>query len=104
MSIFTQLQTNIPDWMPFACLITQNKVIRKGMITRIVESLFIAVISSAGSGYMVLHISMAKMEQRIENVERNFVAHVEAEKVQYAQLANQIRDIHNCLLNRTCSK
>ena len=83
---------HIPEWMPFACLIT-NKVLRKGMITRILEALIISFIAALGGGYLAVTITQARTDEKLLAVDHR-VTKVEA----------TLTSIDDCLRNRTCTK
>ena len=85
---------NIPDWLPFACLITGRiPVKRKPMLTKIAEMIMVAAIGGAFSGYLSLKVLEAKFEQ-----------YTQMDVQRYEEINRKLAEIDRCLRERTCTK
>ena len=84
--------SHVPDWMPFACLIT-GKLARKPMVTRIIEMLILGIIS----GGMTAYVTLAKVDTQLQ-------AYIASDQRQHEETNRKLAEIDRCLRERTCTK
>ena len=93
--ILAQWHKTPPEWMPFICLLT-GKVVRKPMITRLVESLVLGIVSAGLMlyvGHQVLQNEVSNIKQAITRMERNV-----------ERLDDRFARVEDCIRLRTCTK
>ncbi len=113
---------NIPDWMPFACLLTGKLIPQKAMWTRVIEGALIAALGSAGTMFIGLPIAVANMQKDNEITAKALHDHivwaqkqVEKRDAQMVEAAKEVQrrddqllylmsSIDRCLRERTCTK
>lgn len=110
--------SNIPDWMPFACLMTGKLGVRKPVFTRLAESILLGLISGALALYVgvkVLERDMAHTRQRLdEHIVRfnNQIAKRDVEMLaarsenirETREVIDRLQRIEDCIRVRTCTK
>tara|TARA_R110000868_G_scaffold411755_1_gene708948 strand:- start:45966 stop:46190 length:225 start_codon:yes stop_codon:yes gene_type:complete len=74
------------------------------MTTRIIEALIVACIGGGFGGYVMMQVAQAKVEVKVEHIEKRFDAHISQEQIERAQILAAVTDIRNCLMQRTCTK
>jgi hypothetical protein len=108
---------NIPEWTPFACLIT-GRAMRKPMVTRVAESVFLGLIS----GGLSLYVGVKILERDFLNEKQRLDTHLLRYEAQIARRDNELRaakadgekvdseiirrlsSIEECLRARSCTK
>ena len=88
--------------MPFYCLVT-GKVVRKSIVTRVVESLVTAAIAAVMGGYLAISIATAKLEERTHSVEIRLADHIAETVDRERQIFNKLDVIQDCMMKR-CNK
>lgn len=110
--------SNIPDWMPFACLITGKLTNRKPMVTRLAESLLLGIISGALSLYVgvkILENDMVNDRRRLDDhikwadnqvaARDGEMARARLENIRDADnIISRLQRIEDCIRTRTCTK
>ena len=108
---------NIPDWFPFACLVT-NKIVQKPGVTRLAEGLLIGLVSGAFTFWLSVHDLQKdfdtlnkKLEFQAAWANSQFArSDVEMGKANLArekadeEILKQLRAINTCLMVRSCTK
>ena len=108
---------NMPDWIPFACLMT-GRMVRKPMFTRVIEGLIQATVAAGFTLYVgvqilqrdfiyekeKLQVHMAMAEKRtaqrdIELREARFEVHRINDDI-----VRRLERIEECIRVRTCTK
>lgn len=113
--------SNLPDWMPFACMVT-NRVVRKPMIARIIEGLMISAVGVVASLFFGLPVAMERVDAKIQANTAAIASHItwasahvakRDKEMDEARRAAERRDdkmmelmssIDRCLRERTCTK
>lgn len=97
-------RAHIVDWIPFACLVT-DKFIRKPLVTRIIESLFIAAIGGAialAGNYQIIkkdtEATQAALVAYIKLDTERFVERVIERNRQFDEMARRLERIEGYLL------
>lgn len=109
---------NVPDYVPFACLITGKMPIRKPFITRIAEGIFMGVVSAG----LALYVGVKVLERDFVAEKSRLDAHIvryEAELIRRDaesarariemmamsdSIARKLERIEDCIRTRTCTK
>ena len=108
---------NIPDWFPFACLVT-NKIVQKPGVTRLAEGLLIGLVSGAFTFWLAVHDLQKdfdtlnkKLEFQTTWANSQFAKRdVEMEKTNLArekadyEIIRQLRALNACIMVRSCTK
>lgn len=108
---------HMPDWVPFACLVT-GRVVRKPMFTRIVEGLIQSAIAAA----ITLYVGVKVLERDFIYEKEKLATHLVRYELQIIKRDSEIREakaevtrgnteiirrlesIENCIRTRTCTK
>jgi len=104
---------NLPDWIPFACLIT-GKLVRKPMFTSMIEKLVIGIVAGIISfygSYRVLETDVVLLKQNINEIqsqraERRKQLDQDRNEVIYAmqRMEHRFDRLEDCIRLRTCTK
>jgi hypothetical protein len=120
---------NVPEWMPFACLITGRVLPKKAMWTRIIEGALIAALGSAGTLFIGLPIAVANLQNENDATAKTLANHIQwaretvsrrdvqmsAERqavfqhdaeilAQMKQISSRLDTLYNCVAVRSCTK
>jgi len=115
---------NVPEWMPFACLMVKNPVValRKSMIARIIEACIISMVSAGAAIVIGLPYAIKEVQADLDRQKVLFEEHIkwsgtqvsnrniQVEKIaetaarDRAEIKNLLNELNRCLRERTCTK
>lgn len=107
----------LPEWLPFACLIT-GKITRKPMFTRLFESLFLGAVSAGLTmwvGVKLLEkdvtVERARLDSHLIKYEAQIVkrdAELARGRIEWRadidKIINKIDRLEDCIRLRTCTR
>lgn len=116
--------TQLPDWMPFACLMVKNPAValRKSMIARVLEALIISAASALAAVVIGLPYAIKDVQAQIDRQRIAFEEHmkwsgtqVASRNMQLEQIAKAaekdraeikaiVLDLNRCIRDRTCTR
>ncbi len=113
---------NLPEWMPFACLVTGKVIPKKTMITRIIEGALISVLASSITIYYGLPMAVAMLTKDVQQDRKILLDHIAWAQEQVTrrtadmdklkgdtfrhddEIIARLQRIENCLIVRTCGR
>ncbi len=92
-----QDKTDILGWLhqhiPFAAMLATEEIGKRPLLTRLVESVIVAVAAGALSAYVTINVLQAVHSSQIEDIRRTMAQEHNDSMAQFQMLQQQISDL-----------
>ena len=92
-----QYKTDIFGWlhqhMPFAAMLATEEIGKRPLLTRLVESVIVAVAAGALSAYVTINVLQAVHSSQIDDIRRTMAQEHSDSMQQFQMLQQQISDL-----------
>ena len=92
-----QDKTDILSWLhqhiPFAAMLATEEIGKRPLLTRLVESVIVAVAAGALSAYVTINVLQAVHSSQIEDIRRTMAQEHNDSMAQFQMLQQQISDL-----------